>query len=677
MVLLLPFLLLAQEWPHYHGGPQNTKYVAASQITPANVGSLQVAWKFDSGDEFPGSEIQCNPIVVDGLLYATTPRLRVIALDAGTGKLRWSFDPNPTRQTPRKRRNRGVVHWNGQILFGYEHWLIRLDAKTGREVGRIDLRVGLGRDPATLTVTNTTPGVIFEDKLILGHLASEDLPSSPGDIRAFDLKTGKIAWTFHTIPHPGEPGYETWPDGAWQQLGGANNWAGMALDEKRGIAYVPTGSAAFDFYGANRAGDNLYANCLLALDARTGKRLWHFQFVRHDVWDRDLPTAPTLVTVMRDGRLIDAVAQITKSGHVFVFDRTSGESLFPLREVRVAASTVEGEKLSSIQILPVAPKPFARQLLTEEMVAPSKKEAFRALRSGPQFTPPSQEGTIIFPGFDGGGEWGGASFDPETRMMYINSNEMAWTLRLVPRPANRAVASAQEIYAANCASCHRADRQGSPPEFPSLLQLRRPAAEVSEVIRKGSGRMPGYAKMGEAAIGAMTKWLLSGENEVVRTSAVPGALRFYHDGYNKFLDAEGRPAITPPWGTMNALNLDTGEYAWRIPLGEYPTVADKTTGSENYGGSIVTDTGLLFVAATIYDGKIRAFDKRDGRLLWRHDLPAPGNATPALYQHAGKQYLVIAAGGGKGKGVKSGGSYVAFALPDQASTVSGTSAAVK
>lgn len=662
---MLPVLLalLAQHWPAYHGGPANTKHVTSAQISPQNVAQLRVAWQYDSGDEFEGSEMQCNPIVVEGVLYATTPRLRVVALDAGTGALRWAFDPNTPGAAPRKRRNRGVTYWGGQILFGFEHWLIRLDAKSGRELARIDLREGLGRDPKTLSVTNTTPGVVFEDKIILGHLTSEDLPAAPGDIRAFDLKTGKIAWTFRTIPRPDEFGGDTWPADARQKLGGANNWAGMALDEKRGIVFVPTGSAAFDFYGANRHGDNLFANSLLALDARTGRRIWHFQFVKHDVWDRDLPTAPSLVQVMREGRLMDAVAQITKSGHVFVFDRETGRSLFPLEERRVPASDVEGEKLALTQWLPLKPAPFARQQLIEDMVTPAMRDTFRKLRSGGQFTPPSREGTVIFPGFDGGGEWGGASFDPETRMLYINSNEMAWILRLVPRPANRVVASAEELYAANCASCHKADRKGSPPEFPSLVRIQRSEAETAAIIAKGAGRMPGYAQLGDDAVNALAALVLRNENTTVRVKGTAVGLKYFHDGYNKFLDADGYPAITPPWGTLSALHLDTGEYVWRRPLGEYPSLADKTTGSENYGGSVVTKSGLLFIAATSYDAKIRAFDKRTGKLLWQHDLPAPGNATPAMYEHKGKQYLVIAAGGGKAKGVKSGGSYVAFSLP--------------
>ena len=396
-------MLFAQHWTAWHGGPENTKYSRSTQINKENVHQLRLAWRYDSGDQVDGSEMQCNPIVIDGVLFATTPRLRVVALDAGTGNLIWSYDPNRLGAPLRKRRNRGVVYWNGQILFGYEYWLIRLDAKKGHEIGRLDLRQGLGRDPERLMVINTTPGVVFEDNLIIGHLTREDLPSAPGDIRAYDLRTGKIAWTFNTIPHPGEPRYETWPPEAWKTLGGANNWAGMALDEKRGVVYVPTGSAAFDFYGSNRHGDNLYANTLLALDARTGRRRWHFQFVKHDVWDRYLPSAPSLVTIRRDGKTIEAVAPITKSGHVFVFDRDSGEPLFPLEERAVLASDVEGEMLAARQWLPRQPPPFSRQRLTEDMVKQDARAQFRLLRSGDQFTPPSTQGTIVFPGLDGGG----------------------------------------------------------------------------------------------------------------------------------------------------------------------------------------------------------------------------------------------------------------------------------
>ena len=453
-LLLAGSAAFAQEWPAWHGGAANTKYSPLRQIDTRNVGRLALAWKYDTGDAGEGSEMQCNPLIIRGTLYATSPKLRVIALDAATGRLKWAFDPNREIPFTGRARNRGLNYWESgtdrRLFFAWKNWLYALHADTGKPVasfgadGRIDLHAGLGRDVTGQTVGLTTPGVIYKDLLIIGSIVSEALPAAPGHIRAYDVRTGKLRWIFHTIPQPGEPGAETWPNGAHKYLGGANNWAGMALDEKRGIVYAPTGSAAFDFYGANRAGDNLYANCLLALDANTGKKLWHFQIVRHDVWDRDLPAAPTLVTVKREGRTIDAVAQITKSGFVWVFDRVTGTPLFPYENRTVPASDVDGEVLSKTQPLPLKPAPFARQQFTEEIATNRTPEAhaavvarLRQVRSGPQFTPPSREGTVVFPGFDGGGEWGGGTYDPETGLFYVNANEMAWILRLVPRSIGR------------------------------------------------------------------------------------------------------------------------------------------------------------------------------------------------------------------------------------------------
>ena len=420
-----------REWRAYGGGPENIQYSALDQINRKNVHRLKVAWSFDTGDAYSGSEMQCNPIVIDGVLFATTPRLRVIALDAATGKLHWSFDPHEGPQTDRLRRNRGVTWWSDgrqeRLFFVSRNFLFALDARSGKPIpdfgdrGRVDLREGLGRDPETISISATTPGVIYNDLLILGSILSEALPSPPGDIRAYDVRTGELRWSFHTIPHPGELGYETWPKDAWKYSGGANNWAGMSLDEERGLLFVPTGSAAFDFYGANRLGDNLFANSLIALKAETGERVWHFQAVKHDVWDRDFPAPPRLVTVKRDGDLIDAAAQITKSGHVFVFERETGKPLFPIEYRKVPASDVDGEKLAATQPLPLKPPPFARQIFTEDMVTKRTPEAheavlkrFRQVRGGEQFTPPSLQGTILFPGYDGGGEWGGSAFDPAT-----------------------------------------------------------------------------------------------------------------------------------------------------------------------------------------------------------------------------------------------------------------------
>lgn len=678
-------------WPAPGGSHELMRYSALNQINKTNVSKLQVAWTFDTGDGFPGSEMQCNPIVVGDTLYTTTPKNRLVALDAATGKLKWAFDPFEGNPPKSRSRSRGVLYWKdskatgpGRIFVAARHYMYAVDATTGRTIpsfgndGRIDLRDGLGRDPDTITVSATSPGVIYKDILITGFLTSEGLPSAPGDIRGFDVRTGQLRWTFHTIPHPGEFGYETWPKEGWKYLGGANSWPGIALDEQRGIVFVPTGSAAYDFYGANRHGDNLFANSLIALNAATGKRLWHFQFVRHDVWDRDLPSAPTLVTLKRDGKLIPGVAQITKSGHLWVFHRETGESMFPWEEREVAQSAVDGERLATKQPIPLKPEPFARQQLTSEMLTNRTPEAhrialerFQAVDSGPQFTPPSFRGAFVFPGFDGGGEWGGPAFDPETRMIYINSNEMAWILRIVAKPKTSASGqSGQNLYVRNCAACHREDLGGSPPEFPNLKNLgtRRKTADVRTIIEKGAGRMPAFAHLGANAVSAIMEYLMTGKDVAAGANVEkpsPMDLKYTTDGYNKFLDPDGYPAIAPPWGTLNAIQLDTGAYAWKIPFGEHPALAAKgvrDTGTENYGGGVVTAGGLLFIGATNHDRKFRAFDKLTGKLLWETTLPASGNATPATYEVNGRQFVVIAAGGGK-SGAPSGGSYVAFSLP--------------
>ena len=676
----------AQDWPAYHGGFANTKHSTLSQITTENVSRLKLAWRFDTGDAEPGTEMQCNPLVVRGVMYVTSPKLRVLAIDAASGKQIWRFDPHGQAKVPGSFRNRGLNYWesggDARLYFASGPWLYALDAKTGQPApdfginGRVDLRANLGRDASNLTITVTTPGVVFEDKLILGSLVSEGLPAAPGHIRAFDVRTGAVKWMFRTIPAPGEMGYETWPKDAHTYIGGVNAWAGLTLDEQRGLVFVPTGSAAFDFYGSNRIGDNLFANCLLALNARTGERVWHFQFVKHDLWDRDLPSAPTLVTVQRNGKPVDAVAQITKSGYVWVFDRETGQSLFPFEEREVAASDVDGEVTAHTQVMPLKPAPFARQQLTEDVVTnrtPQAREMvlsrLKTLKNGPQFTPPSREGTIIFPGFDGGGEWGGGTFDPDTGLFYVNANEMAWILRLVPQQSGGAQ-NGRTLYLRNCAACHREDLAGSPPSFPSLKHLasRSTDAHAMEVMTKGAGRMPGFARLKQPALNAILRYLMTGEQkEVIQTASAPSLIdqKYTIDGYNKFLDPDGYPAIAPPWGTLNAINLNTGEYAWKIPFGEIPALVAKGlrhTGSENYGGAIVTTGGLLFIGATNHDAKFHAFDKKTGALLWEYTMDAAGNATPAMYSVNGRQYVVIGAGGGK-SGTKSGGSYYAFALP--------------
>jgi quinoprotein glucose dehydrogenase len=666
--------LKSVDWPVYGGTTDNTRYSTLDQITPANVKQLKVAWTYETHDEFPGSEMQSNPIVIDGVLYATTPKLRVIALDAATGRELWTFDPNTIDNKPGRFRHRGVTVYRDRVFVTQRNNLWALDKQTGKPIptfgdsGRVDLRKGFDRPYAAQSVSASTPGVIFEGLLILGSSVSESLPSSPGDIRAFDAMTGEIRWTFHTIPRPGELGYDTWPPDAYKVSGGANAWPGLTVDHKLGYVYAATGSAAFDFYGVNRHGDNLFANSVIALDARTGKRVWHFQTVKHDLWDMDLPSPPTLVTVRRDGRSIDALAQITKTGFVFVFDRKNGKPLFPIEYRKVPASRVDGELASTTQPIPLKPPPFVRQTLTEQMLTNRTPEAhasalrtFREYKYAGMFQPPSTDGLIVFPGYDGGAEWGGPAFDPETGLLYVNANEMAWLLKLIPRDD-------RSLYKNACASCHGDDRSGN-ATAPSLLDIaqRRSRDEMVKVIREGTGQMPAFAEMlGTAAINDMVNYLVTGRAVADTGSAKPTFLKYRNNGDPIFLDHEGYPGISPPWGTLNAIDLDKGEIRWSVPLGEYPQLVAKgirNTGTDNYGGPIVTANGLLFIGATTYDKKFRAFDKRTGALLWEADLPASGNATPSLYVVDGKEYVVIACGGGK-NGAPSGGTFVAFALPD-------------
>ncbi|MEO7270777.1 MAG: c-type cytochrome, partial [Vicinamibacterales bacterium] len=510
-----------------------------------------------------------------------------------------------------------------------------------------------------------------------------------------------LRWSFHTIPHPGEPGYETWPTDAWTYSGSANNWAGMAVDTARGLVYVPTGSAAADFYGANRLGDNLFANTLLALDAETGKRVWHFQAVRHDIWDRDFPSPPTLVTVTHDNQRIDAVAQATKHGVLFLFDRQTGRPLFPIEERAMPASTVDGEQTAATQPFPIRPAPYSRQRLTEDLLTTRTPDAhrwaleqFRAFRSEGQFVPFSVgRETFVFPGFDGGAEWGGSAVDPSTGVIYINANDIPWSSSLRPSPPTASLG--RQTYVTQCASCHGDQLQGG-SGFPGLqdLKARRTAAEVTAVVRTGQGRMPPFSALPAQSLSAVVDYVLSGEaKETLGNAPSPTEQKYAFTGYHKFLDPDGYPAVAPPWGTLNAINLNTGEYAWKVPLGEYPELVAKglkDTGSENYGGPIVTAGGLLFIGATNFDRKLRAFDKDTGTRLWETTLINSANSTPATYEVNGTQYVVVAAfggyprpvpqpsgraggaAGGRGRGAApqpnvgagepSGGAFVAFKL---------------
>jgi quinoprotein glucose dehydrogenase len=664
----------ANDWPVNGGDVGRTHYTTLDQISPANVAQLEVAWTFETGDAFEGSEMQANPVVIDGVLFATSPKMHVFALNAATGEELWRFDPNAGSWSGPRIRHRGVVVTGDRVLFNYRNRLYALDRETGEPIpsfgvdGVVDLREGLGRPVDGLSVSASSPGVVFEDLLIMGSSVPESLPSAPGDIRAYDIRTGDLRWSFHTIPHPGEFGYETWPADAWQIAGGANAWSGVSLDAERGMVFAATGSASYDFYGANRLGDNLFANTVLALNARTGERVWHFQGLRHDIWDRDFPAAPALVTVTRAGGPVDAVAQITKTGHVFLFDRETGTPLFDIEERPIPGGGLRGERPASSQPFPVLPPPFARQSLTVEGLTRRTPEAhasalatFSAFMTDDPFSPPDTSGTIIFPGVDGGGEWGGPAFDPETGLLYVNSNEMGWLLKLAPQ-------SDVSLYQATCASCHGVDQKGTGigPSLEGVFE-RRTREEVVQIVRAGTGLMPAFgAAMGGGTIDDIVNYLETGEDvSAANLGDSPYVLPYRTALFDIFLDHEGYPGIAPPWGTLNAIDLNEGSIEWSIPFGEYPALTEQGvtgTGTDSYGGMIVTENGLLIIAATTYDDRIRAFDKATGALLWEADLPAAGNATPATYMADGRQYIVIACGGGK-NGAPSGGTYVAFALP--------------
>ena len=669
-------------WTSYLGGPDRNHYSTLSQLTKENVSELKVVWRYEAPDF---GQMQMNPIIVDSLLYGVTAALRVVALNAATGKEVWRFGDSLKVW---HSVSRGVSYWekdtDKRILFSRGSDLYALNAQTGVPIrsfgdqGKIDLRSGLPESARDKFVVSNTPGAIFEDLIIMPLRLSEDVGAGPGDVMAFNIITGELAWVFHTIPDLNEVGIDTWEEENPRMndlIGAANNWAGMAVDQSMGILYVPTGSAAPDFYGGIRKGSNLFSNSLLALDAKTGERIWHFQFTHHDIWDRDPPAPPNLVMVERNGKKIPAVVQVTKQGYVYVFDRRTGEPLFDIEEKSVPASTLVGEQAWETQPLPVAPKPFARQSihLTEEDVSPYaiKKDSLRNLIAGADkriYAPPGLEPVLLLPGYDGAAEWGGTAADPENGIIYVNSNEMAWIMQMEENiPKEDPLSIGQQVYSTYCASCHQQDRSGiAASGFPSLLQLNATYSrdEVSMLITQGKGMMTGFPQIKGKEMEELLNFLFDQQDKQEITSKEKEyPLPYKHMGYNKFLDSNGNPAISPPWGTMHAIDLNKGTYVWSIPFGETPSLKEKGilgTGCENYGGPVVTENGLLFIGAT-KDGFFRVFDKHTGDLLWEYELPAAAFATPAMYQVNGKQYIAIACGGEK-LGTKKGNQIIAFAL---------------
>lgn len=672
-----------KDWPVYRGDKASTGYSSLSQINTSNVGQLEVAWIYHTGDAQAGnrSTMQCNPIVVNNHMYVTSPQLVVLALDPITGKELWRFDP--FAGTTATGVNRGVTYWQDnkgdkRIFFTAANWLYALHADNGLPVqsfgnqGRVDLRAGLDRAPEHLSVWATSPGIVYHNLLIQGSSVEEGYDASPGFVRAFNTYSGAIEWTFKTIPPPGEYGFDTWNKDAYLHAGGTNAWAGLSLDEVNGLVYLPLGSPAFDFYGGNRRGQNLFGNCLVALDAATGKRKWHYQLVHHDLWDYDLPAPPTLVTLRNDSMPL-AVAQVTKMGMLFVFDRLTGKPVFPIEERPVPASTLPGEYSSPTQPFPLKPVPFSRQELTENDLtdlSDSSRNYVKALignaQTGGIYRPPDTTGIVQIPGTRGGAEWGGASFDPETGYLYINANELPLLLKMKPLAVSTTQHKGEQLYSINnCGMCHGANQEGV-GSFPSLQKIEKRLSEqqIDALLQTGRGQMPAFRHLLATDRQALIRFLTGKEKNTQKAPADTGETRFVNNGWTQLVDQHGYPGIKPPWGTLHAIDLNKGKTVWTIALGEYPELTEKgipATGTPNLGGSVVTAGGLLIIAAT-RDEKLRIFNKKSGAQIWQFKLPAGGYATPATYMANGKQYIVIAAGGGGKLGSPSGDAYIAFTL---------------
>jgi quinoprotein glucose dehydrogenase len=622
-------------WRDYGGGPDGSQYSPLTQIDRTNVRNLQVAWTYPTGD---GGNYLFNPVVVDGVMYVLAKNNAIVALDAATGRPIWTHENGRGRIT-----TRGINYWESRdrkdrrLLYSFNDHLHAIDAVTGEPIasfggqGRIDLRVGLDRDPAKIRVQSGTPGRVFENLIIVGSATNQEYDSAPGDIRAFDVRSGKLAWTFHTVPRPGEHGYDTWPADAWKTVGGANAWAELAVDDARGIVYVPTGSPKYNFYGGNRKGTNLFGDCLLALDARTGKRLWHFQMVHHDIWDYDNAAGPKLLTVRHNGKPVDIVAQAGKTGFLYVFDRVTGAPLWPIEERPVPRSDVPGEETWPTQPFPVAPPPFARQTFTEKDLNPfiddpAERARFvddiRSARNEGLFTPPGLRPTIQMPGNNGGANFGGTAVDPERGTMVVVSKD-----------------------------------------FPAMLKL--------DVGGSNARTWRGGATGGDAE-SATTP----GPPSDASSAASTGFTK-YQSGFGFLITSSGLSAIAPPWTSMTAYDLNNGTIKWKIPLGEIPELAAKghtdTGGHFPKVGPVVTAGGLIFTGSR--DRLIRALDVETGKELWRFEVEAGIEGIPAIYEVNGRQFIVycVAAqattrthplpGGKPAANDPIPGKYVALALP--------------
>ncbi len=683
------------DWATYRGDQEGTGYSSLSQITTENVQLLEEVWTYDTRNLVrPG--MSSNPIIINGVMYFADSELNLVALDAATGEELWLFDPSEHHSRGDGLSTgimRGAVYWedeegNNSRIFHLTRdlvWAVNPDDGSLIESfgngGYIDLKENHVW-PAHLLVdkiTNTSPPVVYDDHLILDSNVSEGREEPPGNIRSFNTMTGEFEWRFHTIPLEGQQGYETWD---WEDnmiYGGANSWGGFTVDEVRGWVFAATGSATGGIHGGGgaRPGENLFSNSVLAIDAETGELQWHFQTMHHDIWDYDIAPAPMLATITQNGEQRDVVVQTGKQGKVFVFDRDTGESLFPIVEKPVPTEAAPGEVAYPTQPWPLKPDPLVRTSFYESdltTITPeshqSALEKFKTLRAGPMYTPPSLEGTIVQPGIHGGNEWGGPAFDPETNIAYVNVNDFPFilTLDLIPPDQVAGVTDqGRTIYMADCAFCHGAEREGGVAV--ALDNSSLSSEELRDVISNGVNAMPAFPSYGEEELDRIVAYLESEPGETTSTSDIDlsnegltwsggeGELQWststpqYIPQLDYFTDHMGYHAIKPPWGKLVAVDVAMGEIKWSVPLGEYPGLVEmgiRQTGAENFGGMAVTSGGLIFIAAT-EDNRFRAFDKTNGELLWEFEMDSPGFSTPSTYEIDGRQYVVIVAGGGGGR----------------------------